>query len=1483
MSNVPLEKLHKVLDALESKENALLVWGDTGGFFNDDELREIIQQEAGDENCDDVIVQMIDAAMLIQVPHSSGFKIWRSRMGESVHLYRNLRQWFLNKPLEESRTLVSDFRFIRQQRTYPKREEIPEMLLKQWRESLPLNEREVGIMRAALEPMDSFRLAGFQKRATERIIQFWRRHSGSVDSSSGSIVCAGTGSGKTLSFYLPALTSLANEICGNPQARVRILAIYPRKELLKDQFAETYAQCRKLDGFLQAQGARKIRIGSYYGDTVKNRQDAQNKLDNFAGLPFELLRCPVEHCDGEMQWRREDIEANNEILTCVKCRHTVDNSEVMLTRYAQYKNIAPDIIFTTTEMLNQQLNNKTSHALFGIGKGAGPTLVLLDEVHTYGGSTGAQTAFLLRRWMQRGACLPHFVGLSATLADAQSFFAQLIGSPVDNVALIQPHEEEMKAEGAEYLLALRGDPVSETALLSTTIQTSMLTSRLLDSKEAVAQGTWGQKTFVFTDNLDGINRLYSQLSDAEGWDVSGDVPVAEHAPLASLRASQNSGKKQTELGQNWRISENIGHLLSERKRVSRTSSQDAGVDQLADIVVATASLEVGYNDPLVGAVIQHKSPSDVASYLQRKGRAGRLRGMRPWMLIVLSEFGRDRVAFQRYEELISPEVKRQGLPMCNQHIQKMQAAMATLDWLSQNGNFRDIWAMLRYPDNTEYNRKQYHALQVLIGKILQGGAVLNSLTRYLGHALQLKDAEIQPLLWNSPRSLMFEFLPTVQRYLKSYWAENGKPWSMTDSSRGSPVPEFIPQTLFNELNLPTLLIRLQRGIRTGDKWEGLSFWQGMREFAPGRLSKRYAVTTNRNTDWLVPEGFNPTPGNYTVNFPINDAFGDVLQLECSIEHEGRPLNIIKPFRVMTKRADITRISDKSNSQLYWHLYLVNPFSAIRHDVPKGPWYPALRDVSFFSHQHMTPLEVVRYTTGALASLRFKNKQKDRAHIDFLWTDGTQSAGIGARQWVDAMRLRFVLDRDTVAHLVNQPDVLRGLRPVYFQHLVSMMPEFEFDEFKANWVMECFQACLAEIMVMQPDMSLREALAFIATESGVERLVQIPASLFQPDLSDEDKNEQQLQLALQDLLSSAIVQQQLLNCADALWKPVEYLDGFIEWARQVLADTLCAGVHQTLCSLLPDVDERAVVTESRWDRDAANDIEWLEVWLSEVESGGCGILIRLQETWFSDPVQFLNIMVRNLAPGDYEQIDFDLLSLLETLKDSSVLREVFRKVREAENYEARRESNKQLQLELRRLGFRLSHSFTTVLYSRILRAGSSESTDADLQTLLAGWRQLEDRAEIEFNLNIVAHALAFGECGPHASFSDTFQTQCRNQNLLWPRGYTIRQAELNHYNPFSSRSSVTERLLAGVLFDANIVRVEGDSSHWLEDVHIALRKHGRVDLLLPKMDPEAIHTYIAILLIEPLDYLGLLLYPRIGELRREKGIVILRVEMAEVVQ
>ena len=131
--------------------------------------------------------------------------------------------------------------------------------------------------------------------------------------------------------------------------------------------------------------------------------------------------------------------------------------------------------------------------------------------------------------------------------------------------------------------------------------------------------------------------------------------------------------------------EDIGHILAagSRVRVSRTSSQDVGVDANAGIVVATSSLEVGFDDPEVGAVLQHKAPQSPAAFLQRKGRAGRRQSMRPWTVVVLSDYGRDRAAYLGYDQLFSPHLPARYLPLGNRAVLRMQATFVLFDWLAR--------------------------------------------------------------------------------------------------------------------------------------------------------------------------------------------------------------------------------------------------------------------------------------------------------------------------------------------------------------------------------------------------------------------------------------------------------------------------------------------------------------------------------------------------------------------------------------------------------------------------------------------------------------------------------------------------------------------------------------------------------------------------------------------------------------------------------
>ena len=296
-------------------------------------------------------------------------------------------------------------------------------------------------------------LAAFQVRAAMRL---------SIPTDdAGTIVTAGTGSGKTIAFYLPGMMRIGEAIGADHW--VKALAIYPRIELLKDQFAEAFGMARAIDGPLAAHGRRPLKIGALFGATPTraSRQELVEREWHRRGQDFVCpwMRCPI--CHGELLWRDADLAAGIERLACARsdCTGGASDDHIILTRGSLQRQ-PPDILFTTAEILNQRLSDHWMRGLFGVGlaEAKKPFLALLDEVHTYEGTTGAQAALTLRRWRHLLAAPLSWVGLSATLGDAARFFAELTGAHPDRVVEITPSLDEYEEQGAEYQALLRGTP-----------------------------------------------------------------------------------------------------------------------------------------------------------------------------------------------------------------------------------------------------------------------------------------------------------------------------------------------------------------------------------------------------------------------------------------------------------------------------------------------------------------------------------------------------------------------------------------------------------------------------------------------------------------------------------------------------------------------------------------------------------------------------------------------------------------------------------------------------------------------------------------------------------------------------------------------------------------------------------------------------------------------------------------------------------------
>jgi hypothetical protein len=949
-------------------------------------------------------------------------------------------------------------------------------------------------------------LADFQVDATRRLI--------AVDRGTGTIITAGTGSGKTLAFYLPALLRLAPEVRSDDWW-TKVVCLYPRQELLKDQFSEAYALALRTADVLNNDGRRPIALGSFFGATPFNATvravEAAGWRQRAEGHVCPFLRCP--QCGGDMLWPSADLNAQREALKCTSaaCGTVTAAGTVRLTRRAVQAE-PPDLLFSTTEMMNQRLSDTWSRHIFGVGLDSAkvPLLALLDEAHTYAGVAGAQTALLLRRWAALLGTKMRWAGLSATLPNAGQFFADLTGSWVDSVAVIAPAPVDMVDEGAEYQIILRTDPASQAATLSTSIQAIMLLARMLDkSGQRQSGGRFGTKLFAFTDDLDVTHRLFDNLLDAEAY-TAWRRPNTTRTPLADLRASARPDTVAREReGQRWQMAEDLRGQLADRLVIGRTTSRDPGVDATANVIVATSSLEVGFNDPDVGAIVQHKAPRSGTSFLQRRGRAGRPRTMRPMTVLVLSDYGRDRAAFQSYEQLFDPSVEIARLPILNLYVLRMQAVYATLDWIANEAPSNVAgwsWRALTGPALDNAQRRFRDHAESLLERILKlDGATLQRLRAHLQTSLSLDPAALEDVLWHPPRSLLLEALPTLARRLFRNWAlASGSGLDLHENNPPHPLPDFIPGNLFSDLNLPEVQVALPPPAPDS---EGMPIASALRQFAPGRVRRRFA----------------DAPGNVSHWFPLNIAATaqDVRIRDYAPMHEyvgtfdgvrdgvAAPLPVYRPWELQL--AVVPRsVANTSNSQWQWQSDFATLGSPTFIEMPVfASVTNAVDKIEFRLHRFGAGVSVRRFAHSGQASLRVTGQDQV---IDYrLVDDDGLPAAIGFSFEADALIADIKLPNAAdLAALSLEPEVERWLRYLAFKQRTMVTRDLPtaLNSFRRDWLHQVVLLAalvLAEQRATSLEAAIRELRDRDDPQSFAPFIDVLAAGTFIPDSDDDDDN------------------------------------------------------------------------------------------------------------------------------------------------------------------------------------------------------------------------------------------------------------------------------------------------------------------------------------------------------------------------------------------
>lgn len=241
------------------------------------------------------------------------------------------------------------------------------------------------------------------------------------------VATTGTGSGKTECFLLPVIADLVKESekweNDRPRA-MRTLILYPLNALAEDQMIRLRKslnsisdnQCGARNWLDKNRNGHRFYFGRYTGKTPVSGK--KGKADDKYKKEKEI------HIS---DWEGAKKSGNDDLLYHIPCMD-IDSAE-MWDRWSM-QTAPPDILITNYSMLNIMLLRKQEDAIFERTKewlAQSPDNIfhlVVDEMHTYRGTSGTEVAYLLRLLLDKLGLYPdhpqvQFLSSSASMQEGE--------------------------------------------------------------------------------------------------------------------------------------------------------------------------------------------------------------------------------------------------------------------------------------------------------------------------------------------------------------------------------------------------------------------------------------------------------------------------------------------------------------------------------------------------------------------------------------------------------------------------------------------------------------------------------------------------------------------------------------------------------------------------------------------------------------------------------------------------------------------------------------------------------------------------------------------------------------------------------------------------------------------------------------------------------------------------------------------------------
>lgn len=421
------------------------------------------------------------------------------------------------------------------------------------------------------------------------------------------VLTAPTSGGKTYAFFIPALVRvLQRKLRGEDTRKIKILLIYPRKSLERDQLNKILAILHRLNQYFLKFGPSeaKITIAIDDGETPWKRNVE-------SGSPFRGAICPVCGTSGKEGGELQYVRTAEKVrIRCSNCGALFDWIYGYREEIWEKK---PDILITNVWTLDWRLPSKTIQYDYKVFEGL--EMIILDEAHVYQSLLGGNVRYLLKRLEISSKTRPLIVLSSATISKPKEFARDLLDlEPETDFEIIESKEMGENKKVIYLILAVNPLRSWETVVY----ELVLLLSTIYHYR--------GVQSVIFIDSIRELYRIFHQARVAATYYhepkdhfnlrlVPNPADPYAYWPYMLGSDSFNPTKTPHEIFQKVRL-HHAG--IKDREKIEREF-----VDGKLGVLISTSTLELGVDYPNVTFIGIVGVPFMLESIPQRIGRAGR--------------------------------------------------------------------------------------------------------------------------------------------------------------------------------------------------------------------------------------------------------------------------------------------------------------------------------------------------------------------------------------------------------------------------------------------------------------------------------------------------------------------------------------------------------------------------------------------------------------------------------------------------------------------------------------------------------------------------------------------------------------------------------------------------------------------------------------------------------------------------------------------